>query len=225
MSLVRQSRPRPGADEQVDEGTDGRADRRSPLHVRSDRRSPLRVLWPALLALVVVLLGVALPLNALITVAHQRYQVVAMLKFTPASLQSVGSDTMGLLTPRYAVVARSSQVLSAAAAASDLTVDDLRRSLRVTVPPGTLLVELQVSGRRPEALTTAANALARAVLAEARSDRLLVASLAAPAVPPVRPVVADTAPLRFALWAGAAVLALVVADAVASARLRRLTSL
>jgi capsular polysaccharide biosynthesis protein len=224
MSLVRQSRPRQRAEERGDEGTDGQADRRSPLHVRAERRSPLRILWPALLALVVVLLGVALPLNALITVEHQRYQAVAMLKFTPASLQSVGSDTMGLLTPRYAVVARSPQVLSAAASASDLTVDDLRRSLNVTVPPGTLLVEFQVSGRQPKVLATAANALARAVLAEARSDRLLVASVAAPAVPPTSPVVAETVPLRFALWVGAAVLALVVADAVASARLRRLTT-
>lgn len=154
----------------------------------------------------------------------ESYRATSVVSYSPRPQSGVDSNTLQVLGEKYAVVAGSAAVLSAAARGTGEDVDSLRSATSVSLDPGTANLRIVVALPDPARASAAANAVAAELVRAGRSDALVVGQLTATAVPgtavawPPR-LLLSTAAMLVALMAG--LLASVSAHRVRAARAAR----
>ena len=114
--------------------------------------------WRTLVAVVVVVVGIAVAANF---VWPERYSATAVMTVEPITVQSLGSRDVNMDTER--VVATSTEVLSLAVEKlPDTTVAELRGSIEVFVPRGADVLEFKFTASDPETAADSVNAIATA---------------------------------------------------------------
>jgi capsular polysaccharide biosynthesis protein len=181
---------------------------RPPVARESRRSAPSRWRSPALLAFVLFAVLGVLALGA-VQRLPTTYAARAVVTVLPRPDAQVGADTVQLVGQKYAVLATSSDVLAAAAAATGEQAD-LTTATSAALAAGTGNLDVTVTLADPERAARVANTIAGLLIRDARQDELVTAELTARATAGD----AETKPPRMLLRGAALVAAALAAAAV-----------